>query len=224
MYSHTADLLILAGRMPLPPANPVPGGWNLIQTPMSAETWERHLVEHPDRMYCGYLTEGIRAGFQVGFQYGVAACRSATSNMPSATLHPEVVTNFLSAELRAGRVFGPIESEVLPYVQINRFGLEPKGHQPGRWRLIVDLSSPNGASVNDGIEPEVCSVHYTSVVTACKRVVARGRGTLLAKFDVEGAFRTVPVHPNDRWLLGMKWEDKVYVDKVLPFGLRSAPK
>ena len=44
--------------------------------------------------------------------------------------------------------------------------------------------SPKGASVNDGIEPEVCSVHYTSVDTACKIVVALGRGVMLAKFDV----------------------------------------
>ncbi len=50
--------------------------------------------------------------------------------------------------------------------------------------------------------------------------MARGRGTVLAKFDVEGAFRTVPVHPDDRWLLGMRWEGQVHVDKVL----RSAPK
>ena len=53
-------------------------------------------------------------------------------------------------------------------------------------------------------------------------MVACGRGAVLAKFDVFGAFRTVPVH---RGLLGgMRWRDKVYVDKVLPFGLRSAPK
>ena len=83
---------------------------------------------------------------------------------------------------------------------------------------------PKGGKCHDGIEPEVCSVRYTSVDAACKRVVAKGRGAMLAKFDVEGAFRTVPVHPDDRWLLGMKWEGKVYVDKVLPFGLRSAPK
>ena len=31
-------------------------------------------------------------------------------------------------------------------------------------------------------------------------------GTVLAKFDVQGAFRTIPVHPNDRRLLGMRWE------------------
>ncbi len=54
--------------------------------------------------------------------------------------------------------------------------------------------------------------------------MARGWETVLAKFDVEGAFRTVPVHPDDRWLLGMRWGGQVYVDKVLPFRLGSAPK
>ena len=34
----------------------------------------------------------------------------------------------------------------------------------------------------------------------------------------------VPVHPDDQYLLGVHWESFLYVDKVLPFGLRSAPK
>ena len=56
-------------------------------------------------------------------------------------------------------------------------------------------------------------------------VVARlGRGSYLVKADVKEAYRAIPVHPQDRWLLGIKWGDKVYVDNVLPFGLRSAPK
>ena len=78
------------------------------------------------------------------------------------------------------------------------------------WRLIVDLSHPKGASVNDGVEPELCSMKYMSVDEAVS--------------DIESAYRTVPVHPEDRWLLGMKWRGKLYVDKALPFGLRSAPK
>ena len=45
----------------------------------------------------------------------------------------------------------------------------------------------------------------------------------MAKFDLKAAYRNVPVHPEDRWLLGMVWGDKLYVDSVLPFGLRSAP-
>ena len=47
---------------------------------------------------------------------------------------------------------------------------------------------------------------------------------LLAKVDISNAYRNVPVHPDDRWLLGMEWHGEVYIDTVLPFGLRSAPK
>ena len=45
----------------------------------------------------------------------------------------------------------------------------------------------------------------------------------MAKFDVEAAYRNVPVHRSHCVLLGMKWRDQFYVDLVLPFGLRSAP-
>ena len=54
--------------------------------------------------------------------------------------------------------------------------------------------------------------------------VGTGAGALMAKFDMEAAYRMVPVHPEDRWLLGMLWKGKLFVDKTLPFGLRSAPK
>ena len=45
----------------------------------------------------------------------------------------------------------------------------------------------------------------------------------MAKFDVEGAYRNIAVHPADCYLLGMKWRGQYYVDLALPFGLRSAP-
>ena len=57
-----------------------------------------------------------------------------------------------------------------------------------------------------------------------RRVLELGRGTVLAKFDIQGAYRLVPVHPVDRVLLGMKRDGAVYVDAALPFGLRLAPK
>ena len=45
-----------------------------------------------------------------------------------------------------------------------------------------------------------------------------------SKIDIKSAYRIVPVHPEDRPLLGMRWQGKIYVDATLPFGLRSAPK
>ena len=78
--------------------------------------------------------------------------------------------------------------------------------------------------MNDGIEPKLCSLHYTSVDKVVQRVLEYGASTQLAKFDVKSAYRSVPIYPDDRWLLGMSWKGGVYIDTVLPFRLRYAPK
>ena len=41
---------------------------------------------------------------------------------------------------------------------------------------------------------------------------------------LKSVFRLLPVHPSDRHLLGMSWNNALYIDTCLPFGLRSAPK
>ena len=51
-----------------------------------------------------------------------------------------------------------------------------------------------------------------------------GQGSLLAKVDIEAAYRLIPVHPHDRSLQAVRWENQIYIDPMLPFGLRSAPK
>ena len=39
----------------------------------------------------------------------------------------------------------------LPGAMISRFSVMPKSGQPGKWRLIVDLSATSLASINDGV-------------------------------------------------------------------------
>ena len=111
-----------------------------------------------------------------------------------------------------------------PGIHVNRFGVIPKANQPGKWRLIVDLSHPTDFSVNDGIPQPLCSLRYVTVDSVVHIIRQCGKGALLAKLDLESAYRNVPVHPSDRWLLGMKWKGALYVDAALPLGLRSAPK
>ena len=50
------------------------------------------------------------------------------------------------------------------------------------------------------------------------------RSCLLAKTDLKNAYHSIPGHPDDRPLLTVSWEDPVFLDAALPFGLRSAPK
>ena len=99
----------------------------------------------------------------------------------------------------------------------------PKCNQEGKWRLILDLSSPTGNSVNDGIQKDTFSVQYMQVDDIINAVMELGRGTLIAKFDIQNAYRIVPIHPDDRHLLGVQWRNQFYLDMTLPFGLRSAP-
>ncbi len=143
--------------------------------------------------------------------------------MPSARNHAEVIEDYIQGELAGSRFIGPLPPEEVDRVHVSRFGVIPKGHT-GKWRLITDLSYPKGASVNDGIAPRLCSLCYTSVDKEARAAMHLGRGTLLAKLDIKSAYRLLPVHPADRHLLGVRWKGCTFVDAMLPFGLRSAPK
>ena len=83
----------------------------------------------------------------------------------------------------------------------------------------MDLSSPVGFSVNDGISQELSSLSYTSVDHLASLVTSVGRGALLVKADIKEAYRMVPVHPHDQHLLGVSWQDSYYVDRMFPFSL-----
>ena len=55
-------------------------------------------------------------------------------------------------------------------------------------------------------------------------ILELGVNAYTAKLDIKQAYRNMPVHPQDWWLLGMQWQGQHYIDTVLPFGLRSPPK
>ena len=136
--------------------------------------------------------------------------------MPSAEAHAAVVEEYLQRELGAGRLIGPLPATGL---HVNRFGVIPKGHTPRKWRLITDLSFPPGRSVNDGIDPERCSMSYITVDVVAKKLASLGPGALMAKVDVEAAYRLIPVHPKDRHLLAVQWKGATFA--IAPFRLDS---
>ena len=59
---------------------------------------------------------------------------------------------------------------------------------------------------------------------AVRRILLLGKSSYLAKIDIQHAFRNIPVNPEDCTYLGMSWRGDLYIDTVLPFGLREAPK
>ena len=200
----------------------LPPELNRINSPLPWREWDVRLSSYPDQRLRTYIVEGIRYGFRVGYNYD-EVCRSSKGNMKSALEKPQVIRDYLKAEIKEGRIIGPLDPKEHPYIHTSRLGVIPKS-TPGKWRLIVDMSSPEGGSVNDGIRDTWCSLSYTTVTDAAQGVTSYGRGALMIKVDICNAYRIVPIHPADRWLMGMTWEGSVFVDTALPFGLRSAPK
>ena len=194
-----------------------------VATSLRWEIWQEALIAHPDREMVDYIVTGLREGFRIGYNYQAHKCKRSEDNMRSAKDHPQVVDSYIRKECEAGRLLGPFDPDLFPAVQISRFGVIPKS-EPDSWKLILDLSYPEGRSVNDGISPEICSLSYMTVDDAARAIVSMGQGAMLAKVDIKSAYRIVPVHPDDRPLLGMMWKEALYVDSALPFGLRSAPK
>lgn len=192
-------------------------------SPLRLDQFQLELRHHPDRSAVGFVISGIREGFRIGFDPSSVSLKSASSNMRSSLEHPSVIDSYLQSEVSSRRVAGPFSSPPVAPLYISRFGVIPKNNQPGKWHLILDLSSPEGHSVNDGIPKAAFTVQYVSVDAFIDGIMTLGRGTLMAKFDVATAYRNVAIHPEDRPLLGMKWRGQYFVDMVLPFGLRSAP-
>ena len=112
--------------------------------------------------------------------------------MGSAQERPEVVC--LGKECVEDRVQGPLDPGRYPAIHVSRFGVIPKG-STGKWCLIVDLSAPEGWSVNDGIRGEWCFLSYVMQWLCCVDWV-RGGHTKCISYSASP-------HLDDRSLLGM---------------------
>ena len=189
-------------------------------SPLRVGMLMKYLSTYPDQRFAVYICTGIQNGFHIGFDRR-CSLRTLDRNHTSCRENPSVVTTYLQTELATGRLCGPIKAA--GRVHTSPMGLIPKPRSD-RWRLIVDLSSPWGASINDGIDPALCSLKYATMDNVMEVVRDLGRGTQLVKMDLSEAYRIVPIHPDDHYLLGIKWQGDVFIDRSLPFGLRSAPK
>ena len=190
-----------------------------ICTPLRPLIFARLLSNYPDQAFVSKLIKLLNTGFDIG--YNGPEGPLIAPNLHSASLHPEVIDEALSKEVNENRIAGPYLYPPLPNLRCSGLGAVPK--KDGGWHLIYHLSAPLNSSINDFIDPDTYSLQYSTIDDAIKICHEVGPGTLLAKVDLNNAFRLCPVRPEDWHLLGIRWRGQYYVDKCLPFGLRSAP-
>ena len=94
-------------------------------------------------------------------------------------------------------------------------------------RIILDLSFPNGHSINDFVSKdfylgEKISLSYPGVDDLVNIIKTKGRGCLLFKQDLRGFYRQIGIDIGDSSLVGFPFDCYIYFDKVLSMGLKRA--
>jgi hypothetical protein len=193
-------------------------------TQMRPDVWEKQLQLPPayDPDLSRQIIEGMCAGTPIGFAGDRERNRDAP-NLGSALVDARtrgLVAAAIAKDVADGKKAGPFPERPFPFFSVSPIGAVPKGDGI---RVIHHLSFPyglNSISINAGIEREPLVLGRFD--DACNAIRRAGRGCFLIKLDVEAAYKQVPVRPEDRALLGLKWDGAYYYELVLPFGLRSS--
>jgi hypothetical protein len=147
-------------------------------------------------------------------------------NWKSTQTFKKDVLASIEKDIALGRKSGPYTELPCPNFRSSPLGAFAKKHST-KVRFIHDLSWPPDRGVNAFIPTDLCSVSYISVDDAVREVKLRGRGALMSKIDLQDAYKSILVRPEDYHYLGSSWTDDAgntvyYLDHVLPFGMRSS--
>ena len=164
------------------------------------------------------VIQGFNNGFSLGFTGNVQL--KWAENSKNVKDNEQLILNKINKEISLGKIEGPFDAPPFKHFQCSPLFLLPK--KLGGFRLIHNLSAPKSHSVNDGIPVDNSSVTYQNLSHALKLVKKFGKGCLLAKTDIESAFRIIPITKSDYHLLGFTWGGKFYYDKFLAMGASSS--
>lgn len=165
------------------------------------------------------IINGIVNGVPVDYEGDRTQSRFG-DNPPISAEYAAKVSAVIDEDVAALKKAGPFDRQPFEFFNVSPIGAVPKKNST-KVRVIHNLSYPfKGDSVNEGIEDG--SLRLSHVGHAARAIRKMGRGCFLIKLDVKAAYKIVPVRREDWCLLGFKWEEKWYYERVLPFGLRSS--
>ena len=179
-----------------------------------------------------YLVESMRDGFTLGFEHERQSATHTNPPMENPAAYA-AITSGLASDVEKGFTL-PLSTEVrnaLDYLVVSPlFAIQKRlfGLPIDKWRRIhnlsrSDASQPLPISVNGGIDPDLCSVSYTTLNHAAKVLHDSGPDSEFVAADAAEAFRIIPMAESEWPLLGLSWENQVYLETRLVFGTMPAP-
>ena len=207
--------------------NEYPNRWGAkipVESRWNTDRFEEMLQGYEDMEVVEWLKYGWPSGRLPTGKELVTSCK----NHKGATDYPEALHSYISKEQRHSVVMGPYDK--IPFrskVGISPLSTRPKKNTQDR-RVILDLSFPPGESVNDGMLKDnylgfQAKLTFPGVDDYAFRIFSLGQGCMMFKIDLSRYFRQLPLDPGDYSLIGYIIDGKLYFDKVLPMGMRTAP-
>jgi hypothetical protein len=127
------------------------------------------------------------------------------------------VTDAIADWVTKGYAFGPVKEEQLPATaKVSGILVRPKPN--GSVRVILNLSAPEGRSVNDGINKEEFPAKMSSTTAWLKVLDTAGRGCWITKTDWANAYKHICVREEDLDLQWFSWGGKFFKELCLIFG------
>ena len=191
-----------------------------VKHALNIPAWRK--IEH--RLSDPSLVNMLAYGFPVGYASGEVPT-PGTPNHSSALRNQGAVEGFLEKEVRLGAMMGPFKAQpFVNWARANPLMTRPK-RESSELRVILDLSFPQGSSVNTGIPGGVLDgqqfkLRLPTPADLAHKIVKHGRGCLLYKVDLSRAYRQLRSCPRDWPFLMVSWQGRPYVDTAIPFGLR----
>lgn len=193
-----------------------------VHSELKIPNWVNLLRDYHDNEICHFLAYGWPVGY-----YAQTPPETVSENHPSAIDYPEHVHKFISTELGFKALEGPINGlPFQPWSRVSPLMTRPKKGDHTR-RVIVDLSFPEGAAVNTGIDTALYlgnNISYTlpTISDLIAKLQHEGQGAFIWKADLARAYRQLRADPVDAPLLCIQFNNEVFIDRCPPFGCRSS--
>ena len=140
-----------------------------------------------------------------------------SSNAPSAAKNGARVSDAIADWVQKKFAFGPVPlHEVPPEAKFN--GIMTREKPNGSVRIILNLSSPKGSAVNEGIDNSEFPATMSSTSKWVSSLWKAGKKCKMVKIDWADAYKHIAVRPEDINLQWFTWLGMAFQELCLIFG------
>ena len=187
-----------------------------VQSGLNIKAWRCYLKNYWDQQLCDLLEFGFPLDFDRSCQLD-----STEENHTSANENMEEIVKFLEEERQYQVILGPFDTKPID-MHVSPLLVRDKQNSTSKI-TIMDLSWPKGASVNNGVAKDIYlgtpyDLNYPSVDSITNSLQNLGPSAQIYKIDISRAFRQIKIDPGDIDLLGIKFQDQNFLDRLVAFG------